>query len=70
MTFTVNTTVSANNLFVNVCYSIAREVHSLQMVVMFVYFIVYNVSIALTEMCVCWFTEQHGFRGNTTICVQ
>ena len=49
---TVNTTVSGKNLSLNLWFFTAREVHVLQMVVMFVCFIVYNESKVLTEKCV------------------
>ena len=57
------------NIYPLLGLSTARDFPLLQMVIMFVCFIVYNESTAVTEKC-CWFTEQHGFRGNSTICVQ
>ena len=38
--------------FLPICFSTAMEFHSLQLVVMFVCFIVYNESTAVTEKCV------------------
>ena len=49
---TVNTAVSTNNLSPNLWFSTTKEVYALQMVIMFVCFIVYNESTAVTEKCV------------------
>ena len=43
---------SGNNLSPNLWFFTAREVHAVQMVIMFVCFIVYNESTALSEKCV------------------
>jgi len=53
----------------NVWFSNTREVHDLQKVVMFVCLLCIKRA-QLSLRSVRWFTEQHGFRGNSTICVQ
>ena len=49
--------------------STARDVHALQLVMLFVCILVYNKSTAVTGKFVV-VTEQHGFRANGTFCVQ
>ena len=52
------TTVSANSLSANLWFSTAREVHALQMLIIFVCCFVYNESTAVTEKCVVVYRTQ------------
>ena len=49
--------------------STTSEVHALKLFIMFVCFIEYNKNTVVTGKCVV-FTELHGYRANSTFCVQ